>query len=386
MKRLFYTSLIALALFELLKVYFIMPMPGSQQWDTIDVAYFLHINRWYFRIAFMILIIASSTRAFSTKRKWIPFAALMTVLLIVYLFNFQLVADRIFLEPATLSFKGRAGNTLPDSTVVIAVHYEGVAKAYPVRYISYHHQVRDTLGSKAIMVTYCNVCRTGRVFEPVVNGKAEQFRLVGMDHFNAMFEDDATKSWWRQATGEAVTGPLRGSLLPELESLQLSVNQFFSMYPFGMIMQGDHTFRLAYDSLGKFESGKSKSKLTRTDTSSWKDKSWVVGIQAGDHAKAYDWNDLKKMKVIHDSIGTTPILLILANDGLSFAAFVRNEADHFQLNNDTLTGKSGRYNFAGKALHEATDLTRLKAYQEFWHSWKAFHPETGRYERTSDGN
>jgi hypothetical protein len=65
------------------------------------------------------------------------------------------------------------------------------------------------------MITYCTVCRTGRVFEPVVNGKFEKFRLVGMDHFNAMFEDVTTKSWWRQVTGEAITGKLKGQQLPK---------------------------------------------------------------------------------------------------------------------------------------------------------------------------
>jgi hypothetical protein len=53
------------------------------------------------------------------------------------------------------------------------------------------------------MVTYCTVCRTGRVYGPIINGKKETFRLVGMDHFNAMLEDATTKSWWQQATWDA---------------------------------------------------------------------------------------------------------------------------------------------------------------------------------------
>ena len=42
MKNLFYPGLVGLALFEVLNVYFIMPMPGSQQMDSLDTAYFLH--------------------------------------------------------------------------------------------------------------------------------------------------------------------------------------------------------------------------------------------------------------------------------------------------------------------------------------------------------
>ena len=100
--------------------------------------------------------------------------------------------------------------------LVIGVVNNGEAKAYPIRFLGYHHQVQDTVGGKPVIVTYCTVCRTGRVFEPMVNGKPEKFRLVGMDHFNAMFEDATTKSWWRQVNGEAITGKLKGQQLPEV--------------------------------------------------------------------------------------------------------------------------------------------------------------------------
>jgi hypothetical protein len=57
MKKLFYIGLIGLGLFEIANVYFIMPMPGSQQMDSIDVAYFLYTYRWLFRIAFGLMLI-----------------------------------------------------------------------------------------------------------------------------------------------------------------------------------------------------------------------------------------------------------------------------------------------------------------------------------------
>ena len=166
-----------------------MPMPGSQQRDTVDFAYFLYSYRWFFRVGFGLVILVSSLSAFRTMRKWKPLLALLPVAIIVYVFNFRMTADKMFLEPQHLVFKTKTENSLTDSSLVIAVSHNMDAKAYPVRYIQYHHQVRDTVGGRPVMVTYCNVCRTGRVFEPSVDGKAESFRLVGMDHFNAMFED-----------------------------------------------------------------------------------------------------------------------------------------------------------------------------------------------------
>lgn len=98
--------------------------------------------------------------------------------------------------------------------LVITVERKGDARAYPIELIGYHHQVLDTIDGEPVMVTYCTVCRTGRAFSPLVNGEPETFRLVGMDHYNAMFKDGTrTKSWWRQATGECIAGPLKGQLL-----------------------------------------------------------------------------------------------------------------------------------------------------------------------------
>ena len=51
---LFYISIIGLILFEILKVYFIMPFPGSQNINSIEVAFFLHSYRLYFRLLFVI--------------------------------------------------------------------------------------------------------------------------------------------------------------------------------------------------------------------------------------------------------------------------------------------------------------------------------------------
>jgi hypothetical protein len=49
MKWLFYLGIFLLILFEAANVYFIMPIPGSQQMDSLPLAYFLYSWRWIFR-------------------------------------------------------------------------------------------------------------------------------------------------------------------------------------------------------------------------------------------------------------------------------------------------------------------------------------------------
>ena len=260
MKKIFYLGIIGLIIFEILNVYFIMPMPGSQRIRSIDFAYFLYTYRWVFRFTFGLLILLGIVQAYRSKR-WLTILALLVVVGICYAFNFQMAADSMFYQPSNLQMLGEKQNKIPKDRLVLGVNINGEAKAYPISLIGYHHQVRDTLGGKPIMVTYCTVCRTGRVFEPLVNGKPEYFRLVGMDHFNAMFEDETTKSWWRQANGEAITGELKGTHLPELEAQQTSLATWLKLYPNSKIMQPDSKFKENYDSTAKYESGKIEKRI-----------------------------------------------------------------------------------------------------------------------------
>jgi hypothetical protein len=301
MKKIFYTGIIGLLLFEVLNVYLIMPMPGSQRMNSIDAAYFLYQWRWLFRVLFGAMIIAGVVKT-NWKHKWVPVTSMILIAAGVYFINFQMSADHMFYQPKQLLMTDALHNKVDSQRLVIGVVSNGQAKAYPIRFLGYHHQVQDTVGGKPFLITYCTVCRTGRVYEPIIDGKPEKFRLVGMDHFNAMLEDAGTKSWWRQVTGEAITGKLKGNQLPEYLSTQTSLNEWLALNPNSLIMQADPAFTDSYDTTLNYESGKSRKKLTGTDSLSWKDKSWVIGLKVGNERKAYDWNKLKETHLIADQI------------------------------------------------------------------------------------
>ena len=368
MKLFFYMGVIGLILFEFLNVYFIMPLPGSQRIRSIDFAYFLYTWRWAFRGVFSLILLIGFLKAFQAS-KWFTLAGILLVLSTIYVINFEMAADSMFYQPKDLLMKNAQSNKVEKNRIILGIELNGKAKAYPIALIAYHHQVLDTIAGKPIMVTYCSVCRTGRIFEPLVNGKSEKFRLVGMDHFNAMFEDATTKSWWRQANGEAITGKLKGQMLPELLSQQTSVEKWLALHPNSLIMQPDFNFKTKYDSTAKYESGKSKSDLTRTDSLSWKDKSWVVGIELGKDSKAFDWLRLKRERVINNQVGNQPVLVVLAADNKSFFAFERPTKEaHFLIKNDTLSIDNKRFMLNGNSVDKSSSLKPIKAYQEFWHS------------------
>lgn len=379
-KSLFYIGAAGFSLFEVARVYFIMPMPGSQRMESLDVAYFLHEWRWVFRTIFGAMLAAGFMPAFRARR-WLALLVLVAVGAVVFNFNFKMTAEKMFYQPTVLRMVDSTANKIGLDKLVLGIERNGQAKAYPIQYIGYHHQVRDTIGGEPVMVTYCTVCRTGRVYAPKVNGKPEDFRLVGMDHFNAMFEDATTKTWWRQVTGEAVAGPLKGAQLPEIHSTQTSLREWFALYPNSLVMQADSAFSEEYGYMDSYDFGIDRGKLTRTDTLSWQEKSWIVGLAIGKASKAFDWNRLKLERIINDKVGEQPVVIALADDGKSFFAFERPDAAAiFSLKNDTLFSGEKSWNLLGKAYDPANqDLKKITAYQEFWHSWMTFHPHTTRY-------
>ncbi len=381
MRKWFVIGALGLALFELANVWFIMPLPYSQRVRSIDFAYGLYTWRWALRALFGALLLIGLVPSWRTPgwRRWLVPLTLVIVGAVVYMTNMVMAADQMFLAPERVTMVPAAENRVEKNRLVVGIEINGDARAYPVQFIGYHHQVRDSIGGQPVLVTFCTVCRTGRVFSPVIDGREERFRLVGMDHFNAMLEDASTGSWWRQANGEAVAGPHKGDSMRELPSVQVTLALWLEMHPHSLVMQADSALRDRYSKSFDYETGRSRSSLTGTDTASWRDKSWVVGLTLDGQSKAYDWNRLRRDRVINDVVGSTPVVVVLASDDASFFAYARPDTfTRFILRGDSLVSDVSAYGLSGRGA--TGSLTPLQASQEFWHSWRTFQPATLRYE------
>src|SRR5687768_13360316 len=113
MKKLFYLSVLFLAAFEILNVYFIMPLPGSQEMNSIGIAYFLYTYRWIFRIVLGAGVLIGFLKTWNGPRKWVRVITLIPMLGIIYLFNFMMVADKMFLQPSELILANASENKIP---------------------------------------------------------------------------------------------------------------------------------------------------------------------------------------------------------------------------------------------------------------------------------
>jgi hypothetical protein len=390
---LFLTACIAAIGVEILRVYFIMPFPGSQEDETLHIAYFIHLNLWWLRSLGVLLVLLTGFRLFTVRKptaRIVLAAGAGLYLLVLYLFNFRFLADKMFIQMEMPVYAMGEDNKVEDDDLVLGLTLGGEVAAYPVEIIGYHHQVRDVVGGMPVMITYCTVCRTGRVFSPTVGGEPETFRLVGMDHYNAMFEDSRTRSWWRQVTGEAVAGKLKGAKLQELPSEQMKLSAWLRMHPDSRVLQPDTLYKEKYEGLALYDEGKEFGRLERRDSLSWQDKSWVVGVPMGlAAARAYDWNELLAAGVLNDTLAGEPVLIGVETDSASFHVFRRSaglatldfiRVDSVNELQDVQTGS--RWTWDGRCVEgtlNGTSLERVQAYQEYWHSWRTFRPNTTTY-------
>jgi len=330
-------------------------------------------------------------RVFKYGHRWEKISLLIGLAgyaVLVFAINYRLSAEAIFQQPSVKSFIPIASS--PDnSKLVIGVVINGEARAYPIQLIGYHHQVVDTVGNMPLMVTYCTVCRTGRVFSTEVNGRQESFRLVGMDQFNAVFEDATTRSWWQQATGEAIAGPLKGARLREIPSRQVTVAAWMREYPNATVMAPDPKYDERYFKLEDYDRGTMQSSLVKRDYRSWQRKSWVIGVKLESSSIAYDWNELVEKRLIQDSLQAMPILLTLETDTTTFHVYdrrLKNQVLSFaaHVNDDgfTDTGTHSVWNMDGLCIAgplKGQQLTSVQAYHEFWHAWQTFQPNVKRF-------
>ena len=115
----------------------------------------------------------------------------------------------------------------------------------------------------------------------------------------------------------------------------------------------------------------------------------VIGVTHDNVSKVYDWNDLVNERMIQDSLPGLPVLLMLDSDTASCYIYNRTidgKALQFKKDNNQTsvreinTGSS--WNLKGECtdgLYKGRKLHPVQSYQEFWHSWYTFHPNTLKY-------
>ena len=308
---------------------------------------------------------------------------------VYWLFNRYWVGRFKFLPITQKRFEGAAGNEVGMKEQVLGINHGGEQKAFPVNMLYYHHQIADEVGGHPIWPTYCGLCNSGRIYDRLVDGKALEFTLVGAINYNATFRDHTTGSWWRQEVGDAIKGPLKGRALEDLPFEQMSLESWLAKYPDSLVLQYDPLFRKQYD----IRTALLNYEISLPGWHMQASPPLVVGVEVGDVARAYDWNQLVKHRLVQDEAAGTPLLAVTDDAGDSAFVYDRTvdgTALDFEMTGagmkDKGTGSSWDvFGRCTKGKLKGKTLNQLQSYKQYVRAWVTFHPDASFYDFQSTG-
>ncbi|MFB6206365.1 MAG: DUF3179 domain-containing protein [Haloglomus sp.] len=131
----------------------------------------------------------------------------------------------------------RDGYDGEESDEAIVVERGRGVRAYPLRYLHYHEIVNDRIDELPVAVTWCPLCGSAVVYDRRVDGRTLEFGVSGkLADDDLVMYDRETGSEWKQSSGEAIAGDLRGAELSVLPASVTSIGQFRAAHPDGQVL------------------------------------------------------------------------------------------------------------------------------------------------------
>jgi hypothetical protein len=229
------------------------------------------------------------------------------------------------------------------------------------------------------------------VYARDVNGRTLTFGVSGKLIRNSLVMfDRETGTLWSHLTGEALEGPLVGQHLQQLLSEQTSWGRWRAAHPKTLMLDVDPS-DVRFDPYQTYYGAPDAGVVGRKradDRLPVKEK--VLGVRLGGEVKAYSFTALARDRVVNDTVGGVPLVVVF--DGLTFSGAVYRRDPGGKLITflpgpnslsmedeetdsiwDGLSGKAMTGSDAGMEL-EQVPIT-----YSFWFGWVDFYPNTAVY-------
>jgi hypothetical protein len=247
-------------------------------------------------------------------------------------------------------FKKASDKQLDESTRVLGVKTNGMARAYPIPIMNYHEIVNDKFGDRPVVITYCPLCGSGIAFDSFIAGERRTFGVSGLLYnSDVLLYDRQTESLWSQIMMEAVAGPMTGEKLEMIPTMNTSWGEWKRKYPDTAVLTENTGYQRDYSKNpypGYAQSGQLYFDVEKKDDR-FHPKEMIIGIELNGKFKAYPFSELAKMEdgQLEDRFQGHDLLINYQHDSKSATISNRQKEE-------------------------------LPALTTFWFAWYAFHPET----------
>lgn len=235
------------------------------------------------------------------------------------------------------------------------------------------------------------------MFRAAAGGKDLVFDTAGVIGGNEVFKDRQTGSRWQQSTLEAISGPLKGTHLKLYPFLLTRWSEWHRLHPDTLVLKPLPGYAERLATMNKIVdqgvlgmAGPAPRGAFSRDTR-LHPRETIIGLDAGGESKAYPMSVLQRMRVVNDTVGGVPVLIVHQPASDTTTAFVA-EADGRRLEFRAADSEASRltdlethstWNAYGECIKgrmKGTRLKRLILEPEFWFAWSEFHPKTLLYE------
>jgi hypothetical protein len=250
---------------------------------------------------------------------------------------------------------GEANEFITDTEPGVAIDINGIQRFYPFQILVFHEIVNDTINGQKILISYCPLCLTAIVFDPVVGGTRVEFGVSGkLWNSNLLMYDRKTDSLWSQALGEAVVGERTGESLKVLASDILQYEKWKTANPNGEVLSRDTGAIRFYgqDPYGNYYTTEGLYFPVSTKDDRLKQKDFVLGIIVNGKPKAYATEAIKRVGRLEEEFAGKTIVVEYDENLDVVRIFTKTELD---------------------------ELIRINPFGSFWFSWVASHPDTELY-------
>ena len=329
---------------------------------------------WTFGITFQ-------TGAFPT---WtlIPFALMGLAVVLTY----KMHQENSF-RAVDFPVMAKDASSLPlrDDMQLGIIEYEGVTKAYPLDYVIHHHIINDQFGERIVALTYCAMCRSIIPFDVTDVGPL----FVGsFKDANMIVADRKTKTFFQQATFESIIGKLHPHTLTMIPFQILSWGELKRLNPLPQIVnvteQDFREFQLPIPGVWKkiMASEATPGLPSKDRDKSFPSRTHVIGVidPTAKPQVVYLKDELMK-RAIFKNEELDIFLVAVRNTVNGFKGSLDGKSIHLTLTpdknlSDIFTGTV--WDIRGKRMtgEIETDLEPIALSDEYWFSWKIFHPKS----------
>jgi hypothetical protein len=182
---------------------------------------------------------------------------------------------------------------------------------------------------------------------------------------------------------------MKGRALEDMPFEQMSLESWLAKHPEGLVLQYDPTFQKQYNI---------RTAILNYEVSlpGWHMQAsppLVVGVMAGNVARAYDWNELVKRRLVEDEAGGTALLVVTDPEGDSAFVYDRTidgTVLSFEMAGDGMrdTGTGSSWDCFGRCTKgklKGKSLTRLQSYKQYVRAWVTFHPDASFFDFQNAG-